>query len=244
MAENLQIIDANTSIGIHPEHRLDMSIEKLVAQMDKYCIAASLTISTIAMFHESQTGNAVTIDSAKVSNRLVPVGTVNPRTYFGTEEEMRAIKGLGFRIFKFFPTEQKWAINSMAFCEVVRQLSVLKTPIMVETKNPGDVTALCPIISQSQAPVILCSVSLDTLSEAVAAMTRLPQTMIETCELTVPGGLEMLVERVTADRIVFGSGAPTRSTASSLHYVLDSELSETDKQKILGGNIRRVLEVC
>lgn len=242
MAENFHIIDASTTVGIHPKHRLDMSVERLVTEMDKFNITSSLSISTIAIFHQSEAGNAVTLDSVKESSRLVPMGTVNPRNYFGRAENMQAIRAQGFRIFKFFPVEQGWVINSTAFGEVLRQLAAFKTPLMINAGRPGDATAIAGMTSQYPAPVVLCSVSLDTLSEAITLMSRLPNLMVETHELHVPGGLELIADRIGADRIVFGSGAPLRSTASSLYYVLDSGLSDSDKQKVLGGNIKRILE--
>ena len=70
-----------------------------------------------------------------------------------------------------------------------------------------------------------------------------PNIMIETHELHAPGALELIANRVGADRIVFGSGAPTRSIASSLYYITSAGLSDDAKTAILGGNIARVLEV-
>lgn len=241
MAETFQIIDASTTVGIHPEHRLDMSVDKLVSVMDKNSVTASLVIATIAMFHQSETGNMITLDAARSSNRLLPVGTVNPRTYFGRPTDMQAIRDQGFKIFKFYPTHQRWAINSAAFAEVLRQLAPLRMPVMVDIGHPGDATAVMNAAAGYEAPIVFCSISLDTLSEALTIMSHTSNVMIETHELHVPEALELIVDRVGADRIIYGSGAPLRSIASSLYYVLDSELSDEDKQKILGGNIKRIL---
>lgn len=242
MLENIHIIDSNTEFGLHPHHRLDMTIERLVAEMDKHNIATSLISSTIAVFHDSETGNQITLEAARSNERLIPVGTVNPRTYFGTQSDMQAIVGNGFKILRFYPVEQQWMTGSAAFGKVLKQLSAFKIPIMVEAPLPGDPTTLGRMASGYSAPVILCAVSLDNLSEAVAVMESIPNVMVETHDLHVPGGLEIIASRVGSDRIVFGSAAPRRSIASSLHYILDSELSDADKQLVLGGNIRRVLE--
>jgi hypothetical protein len=76
----------------------------------------------------------------------------------------------------------------------------------------------------------------------VAVVSELPNAVIETHELHVPDAFKMLAEKIGADRIIFGSGAPRRSTASSLNYALNSELSDADKQLILAGNVMRILE--
>jgi len=244
MTEKMQIVDANTTTGLHPTHKLDISVERLVRDMDEHRIAASLTLSTIGIFHNYAAGNAVTLQAAKANNRLVPMATVNPKDYFGSAADIQAIRKQGFRVFKFFPAEQGWTIDSAAFGEVLKQLATLKVPVMINTAHAGEPSSAGRIASSYPAPVVLCSVSLATLSEAVAVMGELPNVMIETDELHVPGALEMVASRIGADRIIFGSGAPHRSIAASLQYVLSSELSDEDKQRVLGGNIKRILEAA
>jgi len=242
MSASFQIIDADTMFGVHPTHRLDMSIERLISEMDKHKIAAGLSLSTIGVFHGYIRGNAITLEVAKANNRLVPIATIDPKGYFGAASDLQVIKAQGFRIFKFYPDEQEWEIASASFGEVLKQLAPLKVPIMLDAARPGEPSDVGRMVSNYPAPVVLCSVSLEVLSEALAVMADLPNVMVETHELHVPGALEMITGRVGADRIIFGSGAPRCSIASSLHYVLNSELSDEDKQRVLGGNIRRILE--
>lgn len=244
MALNVQIIDANTMFGIHPKHRLDMSVDRLVREMDRHQIAASLTLSTTGIFHSYVDGNAATLEAAKANKRLVPVATVNPKDYFGSAADIQALRTQGFRIFRFYPDEQGWIVQSAAFSEVLKQTATMKAPVMLNASRPGEPSDIARAVSDYPAPVILCSVSLDVLSEVLAVMAELPNVMLETHELHVPGGLKLVADRVGADRIVFGSGAPRSSVASSLDYVLRSELSEEDKQRILGGNIKRILEAA
>ena len=242
MAEDIQIIDANTMFGIHPRHSLDMSVERLMKDMDKYRVTAGLTLSTVGIFHDHTKGNAMTIETSKANKCFVPVATVNPKAYFGSAADMQAIRDQGFRIFKFHPDEQGWGIGSAAFGEILKQLSPLKSPIMLDTSHPGEPSEVGRMISDYPAPVILCSISLDVFSEVLAVMSAHSNVMLETNELHVPGALKMLVDRVGADRIVYGSGAPRCSISSSLQYVLNSELSDEDKEHILSGNIKRILE--
>jgi predicted TIM-barrel fold metal-dependent hydrolase len=244
MAENLQIIDANTMIGAHAMHRLDISAQSLVQEMDKNHVAAGLVLSTIGICHSHKRGNAATLEAAKENSRLIPVATINPRSYFGTEDELRQIRSQGFRIFKFNPAEQGWPIDAASFKGIVRQLSALNTPIMIDAARPGDPSAVAKIASDHAAPVILCSVSLDVLSEALSVMASLPNVMLETHELHIPGALRLVADLVEANRIIFGSGAPRRSIAASLQYVLSSELTDEEKRWVLGGNIRHILEAA
>lgn len=242
MTAAYQILDANTTIGAHPDHRLNMSIERLIGEMDTHKIAGSLAQSTLGIYDSYERGNAAIIEAARGNNRLVPVASINPLRYFGTVDDMRKICSPGFRIFRFYPDEQGWVIESAAFAQVLRQLAEVKLPFIIDASKSGDPSAVAKVASGYPAPVIIGSISLDTLSESLAVMADNPNIMIETHELHIPGALEMIAQRAGADRIVFGSGGPLRSIASALSYITNSGLSEEDKQKALAGNIRRVLE--
>ncbi|HET6455039.1 MAG TPA: amidohydrolase family protein [Armatimonadota bacterium] len=224
-AEASQIIDANTMFGIHPAHKLDMSPERLIRDMDRHRIAGSLTLSTIGVFHDHVIGNMATLEAAKANNRLVPVATINPDRYFG--EDLSSIRSQGFKIVRFFADADSHALKA-----ILKQINV---PIMLDSR-PASVPSDYP------APIILCSVTNETLSEALAVMAELPNVMLETHCLTALGALETAVGKVGPDRVIFGSGAPILSVAGALSYILSAELSDDDKAKILGGNIRRILE--
>lgn len=242
MAAAYQIIDANTTIGAHPNHRLNMSIERLISEMDTYKISASLAQSTLGIYDSYERGNTAIIEAARSNNRLVPIASINPLRYFGSIDDMRKICALGFRIFRFYPAEQGWAIESAAFANVLKQLGEMKLPFIIDASESGAPTAVTRVSSGYPAPVIIGSISLDTISESLALMADNPNIMIETHDLYIPGALETIVQKVGADRTVFGSGAPLRSTAAMLSYIVNSDLSDEDKQKTLAGNIRRVLE--
>jgi predicted TIM-barrel fold metal-dependent hydrolase len=114
---------------------------------------------------------------------------------------------------------------------------------MVDASQPGDPTTIGKIAAQYPAPVILNGVNTENLSEMIAVMASMPNLMVETHELHVPGGLEVIAAKVGTERIIFGSGAPRRSMASSLHYILDSYFPDEDKQLMLSGNLKRALGV-
>lgn len=55
------------------------------------------------------------------------------------------------------------------------------------------------------------------------------------------GMVEMAVRELGADRVLYGSDAGGRSFASQIAKVTGARLSDQDKRKILGGNLRRLL---
>ncbi len=57
----------------------------------------------------------------------------------------------------------------------------------------------------------------------------------------VAGLTEMAVRELGAERVLYGSDAGGRSFASQLAKVLGADIGDSDRQRILGGNLQRVL---
>ena len=55
------------------------------------------------------------------------------------------------------------------------------------------------------------------------------------------GFVEMAVREGGANRVIFGSDLPGRSLASQLAKVMGADISDADKELILGGNLRRLV---
>jgi predicted TIM-barrel fold metal-dependent hydrolase len=229
---------------MYPTHRLEMTPERLVGQMDTYRITASVAVSAAAVFYDQTLGNAAALEAAKSSNRIIPSAAIDPTRFFGGAEQLSALRQNGFRICRFSPAEQDWRLDSPAFLAVLKGLSGAKMPVMLDVSQPGDVAMTARAAAGYPSPVIISGCALDILSDCLAVMSEMPNVMIETHALRVPGALSLIAGTVGADRIVFGSGTPRISAASSIQYILSSDLADEDKRKVLGGNIQRILEAA
>jgi len=57
------------------------------------------------------------------------------------------------------------------------------------------------------------------------------------------GIVEMAVERLGAERVIYGSDAPGRSFAAQVAKVIYADISEADKRLILGENAAKILRL-
>lgn len=76
----------------------------------------------------------------------------------------------------------------------------------------------------------------------IRSVSGIPNVMLEVSgSYPTEGFVEMAVREVGADRVMFGSDMPGRSLASQLAKVQGAQITEAEKELILGGNLRRIL---
>jgi predicted TIM-barrel fold metal-dependent hydrolase len=91
-------------------------------------------------------------------------------------------------------------------------------------------------------PVIVLGCTYSLLSEFIVSARENKNLYVETRLLTSPDALEVLVEKIGADRLIFGSGTPLEYFHASYRMVETAGISEKDKDLILGGNILRIIK--
>lgn len=75
----------------------------------------------------------------------------------------------------------------------------------------------------------------------IRSVSGLPNVMLEVSgSFPTDGIVEMAVREGGAKRVIFGSDMPGRSLASQLAKVTGADISDADKELILGGNARRL----
>jgi len=77
----------------------------------------------------------------------------------------------------------------------------------------------------------------------IAAVKDCPNVLVDTSGSIIDMGMvERSVEVLGANRVLFGSDAHGVDLSVALAKVLDAEISESDRQLILGGNMQAVLD--
>ena len=238
-----EIIDINTLFGPLPPAASDLSVDDLTALMARHSIKVSCTLSTIGALLDHNAGNSATKAACSESPSLAPVATVNPKAFFGGEGAHTRFKADGFKLVRFFPAMQGWDPGSDAFAGLLTELAAQGLPIMIDTNDSGCATRAVSAAAGYGAAVILASIDEQTVSEAVSLARRNDNVYIETSNLLASGAISHAVDVIGPERLMFGSGAPSRPTASGLAALKFSGLSEGDMERVLGGNAKRVLGI-
>ncbi len=235
------IIDINTLFGPAPTSASDLSVDDLSAMMAKHSVGACCTLSTLGVLLDCTAGNAATRAAAGENPRLIPVATYNPLHYFGQDGATLRPRGEGFRMARFFPALQGWPTHFAPLGSILRRLEPEAIPVMVDLGKPGEATALMATIGRDHAPLILGGVGEQTLAEAISLLHAHDDLYMETSRLLASGAIALAVERLGADRVLYGSGAPARPMAAALAAVQLADISDQDRALVMGGNARRLL---
>lgn len=236
----MDIIDANTLFGFWPFRRVDMTPQSLFRQMKKHGIKKACTMSAKGIFYDFAQGNEETFQAFQANDWMIPVGTIDLRKFVGYEEEIRKRKEQGFRLFRFFPDYQGWSIESAVFKRILKAFNELRIPLMISMKTV-EMTKLAAATRDFEAPIILESLHYYKTAEALAVMEDTSNTYVETHWLHGPDSIEMFVDKIGAERLIFGSYAPLLYIAPALNRIRYAEITNGQKELILSKNLLRVV---
>jgi hypothetical protein len=235
-------IDVNTLFGFWPKRKADISLDTLLRLLEKKGISKAFTLSSRGIFYDFIKGNQETLTACEEHSQLIPVGTVNPNRWIGCLDEAQQLIDQGIKLFRFFPQFQEWNIGQAPFRKL---LDDVLAPAGVGLMMPAEmgITAIGDLARKVDNPIVIEAFRYDKLAEAIVVMGEVPNIYVETHLINSPNFVELLKSEVGAERMVYGSYAPLAYISAATAPIEHARISEKEKALILGGNIRRILEV-
>lgn len=103
---------------------------------------------------------------------------------------------------------------------------------------------LATVAARYPEQLFLCAHAGGEWEQGIRAVSDTGNILVETSGFDATAGfIEMAVRELGAERIVFGSHLPSRSIGTELGKILGAEITERERQLILGENYRRLLKV-
>ncbi len=237
----MEIVDVNTIFGFWPRKKVDISLKKLLEIMKKYKIRSCFSLSAKGIFYDYEEGNKETLEVCKQNPEIIPVATIDPREYFGKKNIIKNLINEGFKALRLFPDFQGWPFNYQPFLKIVEEMEG-NFPLMVSISGLGKITEVSKITSSYKIPLILMEINYRYFAEALAVMKKYKNVYIETSLFDTPDIYEIFVREIGSERIFFGSYSPFYYFSSSFLSLERTEISNKEKQLILGENIKRFLK--
>jgi predicted TIM-barrel fold metal-dependent hydrolase len=237
------IIDVETMFGPLPAGAADLSVDELVEMMQRHSVQACCTLSTVGMLLDHNAGNSATRAACSEQSSLLPVATLNPQAIFTTDGPQFVFKSNGFKMVRLFPVEQGWDSSYAPLRQLAKALRPESLPLMIDVERAGSATRLMEALADHPSPVILAGIDETTIAESVALMRSHDRLFLSTANLVAVGLIRQVADSVGADRLLYGSGAPSRPMASALGVLKYADLAPDQRAAVLGGNARKLFGI-
>lgn len=182
-------------------------------------------------------------------DRLYGFVRLNP-SYLETSKQLleRAITELGFKGLKLHPVSTLQHPGGAATIELIQYAGELGVPTLFHC---GDEPMSTPLsIAQAAAACPDATIILGHMGgyfhvdEALDVAEQFPNIVLETSAMPYPQKIRTAVERIGAERVVFGSDGPVSSPSLERQKVVIAELGEEAAGLVLGGNAEALLRLA
>jgi len=243
------VIDMHMHVDEIPALGWHMSASQCVASMDEAGIDAA-AIMTITDLPEVNPGALEMIADACIEypGRLFAFARVHP---WYQDEAVRllklAISKYDFRGLKLHPVTNISHPSGEDTLRLIRTAAELGVPTLFHCGDEPMTTPLsiapaaeaCP-----EATIILGHMGgYFHVDEAIEVADRHPNVVLETSAMPYPNKITEAVQRIGAERVIFGSDGPVCSPALERQKVVMAQLSPAQEARVLGLNAMTLLGI-
>ena len=172
---------------------------------------------------------------------------LNP--HFGDESVKELELGVsewGIQGLKLMPTKHGYPIVSNAAHPLMTKCAQLGIPVSIHSEggyaHPLAIAALARQFPD--VPVIMDHMGYRYwVRDAIEAARQVPNIYLATTAVMEPHFINMAINAVGIDRIVFGSNGPFAIPKMQIEVIKYLQLSEEDETKILGGTLAKLYKL-
>ena len=246
-----------TDLPVQLDERVDLSVNRLLHDMDECHVNQALVMAVAGVASNEFLSKVVKTHP----KRLVGFAWVtNPRNKDQSIRELnQAVNELGLKGLKLHPGLQAFTPADQEILPLIKRAAELNVPILVHTAPwpPGYFYNCLPehidILKKRvpKATIIIAHMGYQRFLDLLFCIAPLPGVYAETSwGLTMIADLfgidfaTRYIRRIGADNVIFGSDwmGTINEMNDQLNLIQKMSLKREEKEKILGENIRKVLE--
>lgn len=257
----MNVFDAHCMLGRHlwlKEGGLHTAAD-LLDEMDHYGVAEALVMDCLGRENHPDEGNRRILELTKASPRLRPAWSALPA--HGDDEQAEPAAFLAemkwHRVGAVFlyPRQYRFSLADWCVDRFLEPLAAARVPVFLnynEMVSGGlawdqtdweAVVALCR--RWPDLPVIVSEHRIRRAQRMIyRALDVCPNLRIELSGLWLHRSIEYLTKHWGAGRLVYGSNWPHLGPHQTLATLTTAEISDADKQRIAGDNVRGLLAWC
>lgn len=243
MAEDRPVlIDADAMLGRHPRRDVGGgTVPELLAAMDRVGVAQAVVGNMTSWLHDPRRGNQQLLGLIEGEPRLRPCWVMLPDTCGEMTGFVDCALDSGVRAVRAFPRDHGYDLAGPDTAATLAALASVRLPLLVDAAQTtwGAVEAIA--LAHPGLRVVVGGLGYRVLRQAAGVLARAANVHVGLADLSSHCGLEWLVARFGAGRLVFGTGLPYRDPAEAVTRLLWSELDDAQVAAIGSGNLGRLL---
>lgn len=221
--------------------------EKLIPLLDDAGISRAVIMTYVDLPGSNPAALDYIADAVRrYPDRLIGFVRLNPNHRREAREVLdRAVLELGFRGVKLHPTTTLAHPAGDATVELMRRCGELGIPVLFHCGDDPYTTPQAIEAGAAKAPetaVVMGHMGgYFHVHDAIAAAERRPNLYLETSAMPYPEKIVLAVERLGAERVVFGSDGPGCNPRLEVEKVRMLHLPPEAEELVLGGTALRLL---
>jgi predicted TIM-barrel fold metal-dependent hydrolase len=244
----IELVDIQAGFGgLAPGVREAFSAEQLVAQLRRHRIAqAVVRITPEAQDFDLCRSNQRLYEQAARFPELLPCPIAIPAACGDVPDAEAQVAdalrhGAPAVILRPGPDRwepEPWVVGALLEVLATHRLPVLCLERLVPTASVARWAGMAP-----EVPFIIAETAYGRDRTLLPLLREFPNTYLSIGNnFTAHRGLEFYVSQVGASRLLFGTGLPDSEPGAAIGQLVFAELTETDRQLVGSGNLRRLQE--
>lgn len=242
-------IDAHVHLGRSYDGEYTIDDGELTRRMDARSIDKAVIFPFTDTPGPSEDAHDKVADAVKEHpDRLIGFARVDPRYGQRAVEELEhAIEDLGLTGLKFHPSSACTSPYHPQSLTVMKKACELKIPVIIHSGDetnalPEHIARLSELLPE--LTIIMAHMGyVEHANRAIQIARSHANIYLETSIQQSPFRLKIAVQKLGAERLIFGSNMPKGDLEVELVKIECVELNPQQKELVLGGNIARILGI-
>jgi len=244
--DGLLVLDVHGHIGAHRPFQLGAYSAAQVAQTATRMGVDAVCVSSLpSIVSDWKWGNEEVAQACRDFPDLI-LGYAVPNPYYEDCDIAPYLSMPGFRGIKVHGDMQgSLPLNDPRYFAAYELADKQRLPVLFHAWLPSEVAAATDVAKRyPNATIILGHSGMTARAAAVQAARECDNILIDTAiSSTYDNAIEVLVDKVGADRVVYGSDISFFDCIHTMGKIALAKLSDTDKEKIFGLNAKELFRL-
>lgn len=221
--------------------------QDLLMSLKEYQFRGALVSHTMSLYLDAISGNEAILEVLPGLSGCHGIMTLLPEgtgEFTNLKQSVEKYIEAGMRAARLFPREHRYTLRVPSMPPLMNLLQDLGVPLFIPIGQTswdeiGNIAKQYPKLA-----ILVEAVGHHEYLNMRAALPWLiaaPNLLVPTHNQFLCGGIELLVERIGAERIFFLTNQPFDDPAAALSHLMLSQISDSDKAKISFENSHRLL---